>query len=486
MANLSGKYLTKITVKDIFNFLKIDTKDISKEELFKKIDNISVNSKCVGENTLFVPLKGEKTDGHKYIDEAFENGAIMSLAQKGCLINSENRVFKDKLVLEVENTFDALRNIGKSVRAKFNSPVIGITGSSGKTTTKEYIYCVLSSKFNVLKNIGNANGQIGVPITLFGLNNSFDIAVLEMGISKFNEMDVLSNLVNPDIAVITNIGRSHLEFLKSLDNIFKEKLKISRNFNKDSLLIFNSDDIYLEKIKSLKLPFKISTFSIENLDANLRAYNIRTVNNETKFNVIFNNIEYKDIVIPTIGKHNVLNSLAAILLGLHFNIDVRLIRRSLLEYVPISGRQCIKKITVLDINNNPVNVTVIDDCYNANLESMKAALETLNIIGKDKRKIAVLADMLEQGTYSREFHEKLGEYVNSAGVDILLCAGDFSKYTYNFAVKINKNLKAYSFIKANGQVCAELKKIVKDGDVLLFKGSLGMNLRSVFKDFTKV
>ncbi len=478
--------MTKITVKDIFNFLKIDTRNISREELSKKVDSISVNSKCIEGNALFVPLKGEKTDGHKYIDEAFENGAIMSLAQKGCLINSKNRVFKDKLVLEVENTFDALRNIGKSVRAKFNGSVIGITGSSGKTTTKEYIYCVLSSKFNVLKNIGNANGQIGVPITLFGLNNSFDIAVLEMGISKFNEMDILSNLVNPDIAIITNIGRSHLEFLKSLDNVFKEKLKISRNFNKDSLLIFNSDDIYLEKIKSLKLPFKILTFSIENLDANLRAYNIRTVNNETKFNVIFNNIEYKDIVIPTIGKHNVLNSLAAILLGLHFNIDVRLIRRSLLEYVPISGRQCIKKITVLDINNNPVNVTVIDDCYNANLESMKAALETLNIIGKDKRKIAVLADMLEQGTYSRKFHEKLGEYVNSAGVDILLCAGVFSKYTYNFAVKNNKNLKAYSFSKANGQVCAELKKIVKDGDVLLFKGSLGMNLRSVLKDFTKV
>ena len=186
------------------------------------------------------------------------------------------------------------------------------------------------------------------------------------------------------------------------------------------------------------------------------------------------------------GLHNVLNSLAAILLGLHFNIDVKFIRRSLLEYVPISGRQCIEKITVLDINNKPVNITVIDDCYNANLESMKAALETLNIIGKDKRKIAVLADMLEQGTYSRELHEKLGEYVNNAEADVLLCAGDFSKYTFNFAVENNKKLKAYSFSKADGQICTALKKIIKTGDVLLFKGSLGMNLRNVLKDFTKI
>ena len=486
MANLNRKYLTKITVKDIFNFLKIDTKNISREELSKKVDSISVNSKFIEGNALFVPLKGEKTDGHKYINKAFKNGAIMSLVQRSCLINSENRFFKNKILLEVENTFDALRNIGKSVREKFNGSVIGITGSSGKTTTKEYIYCVLSSKFNVLKNRGNANGQIGVPITLFGLNNSFDIAILEMGISKFNEMDILSDLVNPGIAVITNIGCSHLEFLKSLDNVFKEKLKISKNFNKDSLLILNSDDIYLKKIKSSKLPFKILTFGIENLDADLRAHNIRIKDNETKFNVIFNNIEYKDIVIPTIGKHNVLNSLAAILLGLHFNIDVKFIRRSLLEYVPISGRQCIEKITVLDINNNPVNITVIDDCYNANLDSMKAALETLNIIGKNKRKIAVLADMLEQGTYSRELHEKLGEYVNNAEADVLLCAGDFSKYTFNFAVENNKKLKAYSFSKADGQICTALKKIIKTGDVLLFKGSLGMNLRNVLKDFTKI
>ena len=473
-----------ITVKDILNFLQIEKKDLSEKELLTKIKNISVNSKIVKENTMFVPLKGEKTDGHNYIEEAIKNGAVMSLAKKQFLVNNKNEFLNNKMVIEVKDTFESLRNISKAIRSKFKGNVIGITGSTGKTTTKEYVYHVLSSKFNVLKNKGNANGQIGVPLTLFGLNNNFDLAILEMGISQFNEMDILSDLVRPNIAVITNIGYSHLKYLKTLDNVLNEKFKITKNFDKGSVLILNGDDVYLRKIKKLNLPFKVLTFGIENLESDLRACDIRTINNETRFNAVFNNIEYKDLIIPTIGKHNVLNSLAAILLGLYFNIDEKLIRESLMRYVPVNGRQCIKEAKVLDANNKLVNVTIIDDCYNANPDSMKSALETLKYLGKNKRKIAILADMLEQGAYSRELHEKLGKYVSDAGVDILLCIGTFTEYTYNFVNEYNKNLKAYKFSNANEEAFRVLKDIIKDGDVLLFKGSLGMNVRDLLIRFT--
>ena len=478
--------MLNITIKDILNFLQIEKKDLSEKELLTKIKNISVNSKIIKENTMFVPLKGKKTDGHNYIEEALENGAVMSLAEKQFLINNENKISKNRPVIEVEDTFESLRNISKAIRSKFKGNVIGITGSTGKTTTKEYIYHVLSSKFNVLKNKGNANGQIGVPLTLFGLNNNFDLAILEMGISQFNEMDILSDLVRPNIAVITNIGYSHLKYLKTLDNIFKEKFKITKNFDKGSVLVLNGDDVYLRKIKKLKLPFKVLTFGIENLESDLRACDIRTINNETKFNAVFNNIEYKDLIIPTIGKHNVLNSLAAILLGLYFNIDEKLIKKSLMRCVPVTGRQCIEEVKVLNKNDKLINVTIIDDCYNANPDSMQAALCTLKYIGKNKRKIAILADMLEQGIYSRELHEKLGKYVIDAEVDILLCIGRFTEYTYNFIKEYNNNLKAYKFDKTNREVISFLKNIIEDEDVLLFKGSLGMNLRNILVEFTAI
>lgn len=477
--------MLNLTIRDILTFLNINFENISSDFLCLKVENISVNSKAIRKNTLFIPLKGERVDGHKYIKEALKNGAVAALARES-YATEEDEYLKNKPIIKVKDTFEALRVIGKNARLRFTGNVIGVTGSCGKTTTKEYIYTVLSSKFATFKNDGNKNGQIGVPITLFGLNNSFKTAIIEMGISKPGEMEILANLVNPNIAVITNIGYSHVEYFRSLENIFKEKFKIAKNFNKNSLLILNGNNSYLNTIKNMNLPFKVLTFGIENKNNDVKAYNIKVNKSTTEFDVIFKDTEYKSLTIPAIGKHNVIDALAAVLLGIYFKIDEKLIRNSLLTYSPLVGRQQIKKVFVQNSSNFKTEVTIIDDCYNANPSSMVAAIDTLKILGKGKRKIAILADMLEQGEESQNLHKNLGKYVAESGVDVLLAIGPFSEFMYELAKKLNKDLDAYYFKETSEEVCEVLKNIIKARDILLFKGSLGMGLRSVLEKFTNV
>lgn len=475
--------MLNLKVKDIANFLEARVEDIPSEALSYSVTGISVNSKKVQEGDLFVALKGQKTDGNKYVKEAFLNGAVASLCEKNFILEDDNSLESKKFpVIKVSNTLTALQEVGFYIRKRFKGKILGITGSCGKTTTKEFVASVLAESYKVFKNKGNFNGQIGVPMTLFSLDNTYDISVIEMGISKFNEMDILANIVKPDIAIITNIGHSHLEYLKTLENVFKEKFKITNNFSKDEVLFLNGDDPILLRAKSFRVPFKILTFGVDSSGLDFKAFNIKSTDEGMIFDVSHQEKVYKGFKVHAVGEHILKDALAAISVGIYFNIDENKIKSGLLNLTIGNGRQDIKKLEILDKNNKKISFTFIDDSYNANPESMKAAVNVLASAGKSKRKIAVLADMLEQGEKSKALHENLGKFLAESNIDILITLGNFSKFTSKVFKKFSETAINYHFEKIE-EVYWALKDIIKNGDVILFKGSRGFHMENLVNKF---
>ena len=421
------------------------------------INSISTNSKEISENTLFVPIKGQKTDAHDFIESAFDNGAIATLTER----NECNQ--KDKTYILVNDTKLALQRLAEYYRMKFNIPVIGVTGSVGKTTTKEIIASALSAKGRVMKTSGNQNSQIGVPLTVFKLCPEDDFAIIELGMSEFGEMERISKVAKVNHAVITNIGISHIENLKTQENICKEKLHIIDHFDSESVLYLNGDDPILSKLKG-KINAKTVFFGTSSF-CDYKAENIEIIdNNTTKFDLITPNQETK-MQIPTIGNHNVLNSLAAvaICIDLGFNIDE--IQNGLNTFKQPKMRQQI---------TNTGFITVIDDSYNASPDSIKSGINILKSVSNNNRTIAVLADMLELGEYSFNAHFSLGEYLAENKVDIVLTVGNEAKAICQGALSQSKNITAKSF-ENNEQVMSYLNKIITKGDVILVKGSRGMH-----------
>ena len=474
--------MLNLKIKDIVNFLDAEIGDIPSENLNCSITGVSVNSKKVQKGDLFVALKGQKTDGHKYIREAFYNGAVAFLCEKDFDFEEDFFKLKKVSVIKVSNTLKSLQKIGFSIREKFRGKVVGITGSCGKTTTKEFVASVLKESFSVFKNKGNSNGQIGVPVTLFGLDNTYDLSVIEMGISDFNEMDILANIVKPDIAIITNIGHSHLEYLKTLENVFKEKFKITNNFSKDNVLFLNGDDPFLFSVESFGAPFKILTFGLDSANLDFKAFNIKNTSEGIIFDILYQEKVYKEFKINAVGKHILKDALAAICVGFYFNITENKIKSALLKLETCSGRQNIKEMEILSRNSQKVEVTFIDDSYNASPESMKAAIDILASYKKDKRKIAILTDMLEQGKNSKVMHEKIGELLAKNDIDILMTIGEHSKFTGEKFKRINENAIFFHF-RSIDEIYTALKNIVENNDVILVKGSRRFHLENLLKKF---
>ena len=413
-----------------------------------------------------MPLHGEKVDSHKFISEAFSNGAVATFTDE------QVEVDKDKIYIKVEDTLKALQSLAKYYRSKFNIPIIGITGSVGKTSTKEMISLCLSSRYNVLKTEGNLNGQVGLPLTIMNLNKSNDIGVIEMGISEFSEMERLSDIARPTYAVKPNIGLVHIENLKTQENILKEKFKITNNFDENSVLLINADDENLVKLKKNQ-KFKVITYGVNN-NCDFRATNVKMTDEFTSFELKYKGKTEK-FTVPSVGIHNVYNALAGIALGLDLGINLKDLKKSL------DKRQCIYKV---ELNGKNASVTLIDDSYNANPESMKNAVDVLNIYGKGKRKIAVLADMLELGEQSSKLHFELGKYVSKKNVDTLIAIGSEAK---NIAAGANTlqnehKMKVYSFL-SNEEAFEILFDIIENQDVILVKGSRGMHTDEIVKKF---
>lgn len=421
----------------------------------KEIKVISTDTRDLPEGSLFVAVRGDRFDGHDFIPKAIETGAAAALSEKeidGCPC------------VVVENTRKAYLDLAGWYRRKFSPALVGVTGSVGKTTTKEMIALVLSENFRCLKTMGNLNNEIGLPKTLFTMDSSHEAAVIEMGMSDFGEISRLSRAAKPTIGVITNIGFSHIENLKTQEGILKAKLEILDGMNEDSPLVVNGDDKHLCGLKkTMERP--VYFFGIENEKCDVRGMNITENDGSVAFDICFEGKTCK-AELPCVGRHNVLNALAAFCIGRILGMPENDIISALKKYKPDAMRQNIVKRG---------GVTVITDCYNASPDSMKASLGVLSDMKASGRKIAVLGDMLELGDESEKLHTMVGEYVRSAKIDLLYCYGNDSE----FIIKESNTMAAF-FHKEDKNLCAKIiKKQLKDGDVILFKGSRGMKLEEI-------
>ena len=409
------------------------------------IENVSTDSNSIKENSLFVPIIGERVDAHTFIDSAIANGAV------AVLTSEHDEMTGNVPYIRVSNTTMALQEIGKYYGKLMIMPKIGVTGSVGKTTTKEMIACALSAGYKVFKTSGNSNSQIGVPLTLLKMSPDDQIAVIEMGMSMRGEMSRLSELVELDDAVITNIGVSHIEQLKTRDGKCEEKLHIQDEIKaKDGIV------------------HRIITFGLGN-DNDYFATNIKVKNGGVDFTVNIKNKGSYDARLNVLGEHNVRNALVAIAVAERHGIEVTEAIKALAGYEGVSMRQ-----QITDVNG----VTIIDDSYNASPDSMKAGIDVLCDYNNNGRKIAVLADMLELGDKSADYHKEVGGYMAEKKIDELILFG-------TMAANIGDGFNgSYKLFKKREEINEYLLKNLKSGDAILFKGSRGMKLNECV-DFLK-
>lgn len=446
-----------LTIDEI---LKATNGKIDKNYANIALSNVITDSRKAQKGDVFIPLIGDKFDGHDFIDNALSNGAYAVLSQKK--LNFET----DKTVIYVGDTLKALQQIAKFMRNKYHPKVVGITGSTGKTTTKEMAYHILSKKYNVLKTQGNFNNHIGLPLTLSTLNDTYDIAVLEMGMSNFGEIRRLKEIARPETAVYTNIGISHIENLKTRDNILKAKSEMIEDFDNTDYVILNADDDMLIKLKKVHKDANFLTYGVKSGD--VRASNIIS-GKGLKFDVDIFGKKIK-FQIDTYGQHNVYNALAAICVGLRYGIAPEDMPDALKEYKSDDLRLNIIKSGGIDI---------INDTYNASPDSVRAAVDVLCEVSSNRRKIAVIADMKELGTYSVKAHQDIGKYICEKGIDTLLCVGCLAKETASGALAQGMH-KDCVFYAQNSKKAEEiLDSLVKNDDFILVKGSRAMHMEEI-------
>lgn len=432
------------------------------------IAGVSTDSRTINPGELFVCLVGDRFDGHDYIHQAAQKGAKAALIQRRLL-----RLPDGISVIEVDNTLLALQRLAGYYRRKFNIPVVAVTGSTGKTTTKDMIYCVLSARYNVLKTEGNFNNEIGLPLTLFRIDRYHEIAVVEMGMSGFGEIHRMAEAALPCVGVITNIGVSHIEKLGSRENILKAKLEIFDYFPGNGVAVLNGDDDMLKGVKG-RFPFGVKFFGTAQ-DADFRAVDVYTGGSGTGFKLKMG-VEEHDFELPLPGKHNVYNSLAAIAVGRLFGVSFEVMRDALKAFRPGNMR--------LNIWETEQGIVVIDDAYNASPDSMKAALSVLKSIPGGRR-IAVLGDMLELGDYAEEGHRQVGRAAVESGVDVLITRGQNSQWIGMEAVAAGMPPSSVYHCSCNKDVINLLDTIVQSGDTILVKGSRGMKMEEVVSHLLK-
>ena len=432
------------------------------------VSNIVIDSRKAGKDSAFVAIVGENLDGHNFINLAINQGCKTIIKNKNNNVDIEN---KEVNVIEVSDTEIALGDIAKFYKNKFKIPFIAVTGSVGKTTTRDMVYSTISAKYNSLKNVGNLNNQFGVPLTLFNLNKEHECAVIEMGMSGFNEIEYLANIVNPQIGIISNIGYSHVEHLGSRDGIFKAKMEIATNFDENSLLIVNGDDDCLKTLKTKDLVYKLRTFGFDkDNDIYCESYEM----DEESINFVADiNGTNEEFFIPTVGKHNIYNAMAAILVGLNLNMTIEEIKDGLKNF------QCTKNR--LDIIKKD-KLTIIDSVYNASIDSMSAAL---NILGRyENRRVAILGDMFEMGEFAEFGHRQVGKAA-LGNIDIMIAIGKDSEFIVKELKENNMNENNLYHFETKEEAIENLDNIIKDDDVILVKASRGMNLEKVVEYLNK-
>ncbi len=438
---------------------------VGAEELEEKvICGAVIDSRLVEEDYLFIPIKGERVDGHKFIPQVFEQGA--------CCVLSEVDLEKPAgPYIKVSSSEEALKKIAAFYRQCLDIKVVGITGSVGKTSTKEMIASVISQKYNVHKTAGNFNNEIGLPLTVFGIRSEHEVAILEMGISDFNEMHRLSTVANPDICVITNVGLCHLENLGDRDGVLKAKTECFDHMRDGGLAVLNGDDDKLCTKKNvngrdavfygLESANQIYATEVENLGFEGMEALVHTPVGEFKAN----------ITIP--GEHNVYNALAATAVGLELGLSLEEIQKGIEEAKTIAGRTNLVKAN---------GMNVIDDCYNANPVSMEAALDVLS--HAKGRTIAVLGDMGELGENEKELHFGVGKCVAEKHIHTLFCAGTLAAEYKAGVEAVGTECEVYHFENRDDMITA-LLDYVEAGDNILIKASHFMDFPKVVEALTK-
>jgi UDP-N-acetylmuramoyl-tripeptide--D-alanyl-D-alanine ligase len=434
------------------------------------IQGVSKDTRTIEQGNLYVPLIGEAFDGHAFVQSAFEKGAAASFWQK----DHEQPPTGVPLII-VEDTLAALQQLAKAYRHQLDVRVVGITGSNGKTTTKDMTAAVLSTRFQVHKTLGNYNNHIGLPLTMLQLSEETQIAVLEMGMSGRWEIDFLSRLAEPEIVVITNIGESHLLQLGSRTEIARAKTEILAGLQEDGVLVYNGDEPLIEEVlPELDEPGRRKGKSFRRVrfgagtDNDLYPLEIRMEGKGTYFTV--NTDKDTTVYIPLLGSHNVVNALAALAVGKHFGLRNDTMAEGLRSLVMTGMR--------IEVSVTPSRVTILNDAYNASPTSMRAAIDLLQELHAKGRKFAVLADMLELGEQEADFHREIGRHLNPAHVHTVYTYGPLGAYIAEGArEKFPQDRVRY--FEEKEQLAHTLSAATADGDVVLIKGSRGMKMEQV-------
>lgn len=456
----------KLCLEDILKAVSGKCLNPDALETKKQIADIVTDSRAITKDSLFVPLKGESFDGHAFIKDVYDKGSIITLTMNEEVVDSR------LCTILVEDTGKALLDLGHFYRKQFNIPVIGITGSVGKTSTKEIISAILSGRYNVHKTQGNFNNEIGVPLTLFKLRPEHEIAVVEMGMNHFGEIHNLSYAATPDIGVITNIGTSHIENLGSREGILKAKLEILDGMADNGKLIVCGDNDLLGNLPTQKVEVITYGFTEDKL---YRATHIVSQGEYTSAHIKTPSTSY-DIEINALGEHMIYNVLAGIAVAETYGLTEEEIKRGLKTYAPAKMR--------MHITQGMNNMTLIDDTYNASPESMKAALKVLKDFDGKGRKVAVLGDMLEQGEFAPSLHESVGVAAAELGIDLLCAVGPLARHIYEGAKKVGNIQVIYYETKEAWMQNKD--QFLKDEDTLLFKASRGMHFEEMLEGLGKV
>ena len=452
--------MIKRTLREIESM--VNGKGLKEEFKELSIQGVSTDSRTIRKNQLFIPLIGENFNGHDFINEAIEKGALASLWDENQPLPQLDFPF-----ILVEDTLKALQQLAKEYREQLDIRVVGITGSNGKTTTKDILASLLSTKYKTQKTIGNFNNHIGTPLTLLSLEEDTEMAVIEMGTDKFGEISLLTSLAKPDVAIITNIGEAHLEDLKTRENIAKAKLEILEGLSHEGLFIYYGDDPILKKVmKDVDITQKILTFGEEEGN-DYRCELVHADVNGISFTLT--QPEKEDFFLPMLGKHNMYNAMAAIATARYFDIPFDLIREGF-YHVEKTGMR--NELVLAE------GFTILNDSYKSNPSSLLAALDTLYNMEGYSQKIAVLGDMLGLGEDEIEMHEDVGRKIDPEKIDYLFTIGPFAEYIANHA-KIRFEKDRVISCKNKAHLIESIKKVMKPNSIILVKASRPLELEEV-------
>jgi len=432
------------------------------------LKGVSTDTRKLNDEDIFIALKGENFDAHNFIDEKLIKQVKAIIVEKDIKTTADN-------VILVKDTTKALQDMAKYHRANHKGvKVIGITGSSGKTSTKDILYNLLKEKYHVKKNEGNLNNHIGVPLTLFRMNGDEDFFIVEMGMSHQGEIKVLADIADPQIGLITNVGRAHIEFFDSVEGIAKTKGELIEALETGDMAVLNYDNRYTDILKNMAVKgVDIKYFGFDKkADYSIVEYDYKKDGMSFKISS-----EDREVNLKTnlIGEYNLYNIASAVTAARLVNLEWSFIKKALKNITLTGLRSEIKEID---------EITFINDCYNANPLSMKNAIKMLHYI-EGGHKIAVLGDMLELGDIQKEAHREIGQYVVKKNIDYLITTGPLGQYIADGARESGMNTTNIFYIEDKHKISNKLKSITKPQDIILIKGSRGMKMEVIYQDFSK-